>query len=240
MKKLLLPLLVLFSLATVSFAAEPKAILTGPKNVPEGAVVFLDGSLSVADKPLKWKLLTGQSTMILMDQDARKKAYAVLPALPPGTHRIQVIAIGVPDAGGDPDADVAIHEVTVGAAPTPPPAPTPTPGPAPPVPPAPTPPTPTPVPSDPFGRLGYDYARVVLSTLADTYQEAASSLAAGVSRKSINDAFQERWKVRRDAEFAKIAAEFAKIAADEREPSDDERARLARAWTEFAKGLRSR
>lgn len=119
--------------------------------------------------------------------------------------------------------------------PQPDPQPTPTPGPTPP--PA---PTPSPAPTDPFGKMGYDYGKAIATTYAETFEESASMLAAGLPKSTVNSDFDKRWKKRRDAAFASVAAEFARIAPDDREPNGDEKARLAQAWREFAKGLKSR
>jgi len=227
---------ILLLLPSLVLAAEPKAVVSGPKQVPAGSIVFLDASLSQSDKPLKWRTLGNPAPLIPLDKDDRKGVYAIVPTLPPGTHRFAVVAIGTPDKATEPDADIAIVEVVVGdPQPVPQPQPTPTPGPTPP--PA---PTPSPAPTDPFGKMGYDYGKAIATTYAETFEESASMLAAGLPKSTVNSDFDKRWKKRRDAAFASVAAEFARIAPDDREPNGDEKARLAQAWREFAKGLKSR
>lgn len=219
---------------SLALAAEPKAVVSGPKHVPAGSIVFLDASLSQSDKPLKWRTLGNPAPLIPLDKDDRKGVYAIVPTLPVGTHRFAVVAIGTPDKATEPDADIAIVEVIVGdpqPAPPPQPAPGPTPPPA---------PTPNPTPTDPFGKLGYDYARAIATTYAETFEESASMLAAGLPKSTVNSDFDKRWKKRRDLAFAGIAAEFARVAPDDREPNGDEKARLSQAWRDFAKGLKSR
>lgn len=225
---------ILLAAALLSVGAEPKAVVTGPKQVPAGSIVFLDASLSQSDKPLKWRTLGNPAPLIPLDKDDRKGVYAIVPTLPVGTHRFAVVAIGTPDKATEPDADIAIVEVVVGdpqPSPQPQPTPVPTPTPA---------PTPSPVPSDPFGKMGYEYAKAIASTYAETFEESASMVAAGLTKSAVAADFDKRWKKRRDLAFASVAAEFAKIAPDEREPSGDEKARLTQAWRDFAKGLKSR
>ncbi len=135
--------------------------------------------------------------------------------------------------------DESVAEIKVGEPRPPPPRPPPTPGPQPDPNPPPTPP-PSPVPTDPFGRLAYSYGQAVTATYAETLDESASMLAAGVSRAAITSDFEKRWKARRDQAFKAIAAEYAKLAPDDREPTADEKAKLAQAWRDFARGMRNR
>lgn len=224
-------------LATSVLAETPRAVVTGPKTVPVGSIVFLDASLSVSDRPLKWRILGNPTPLISLDKDGQKGVYAILPTLETGTHRVAVIAIGTPKDAKEPDADIGIIEFTVGS---PAPSPTPTPTPVPPPNPFEPTPTPNPVPTDKFGKLGNEYAKVIVDTYADTFEESASMIAAGVSRTSVDKDFDQRWRNRRTAAFASIAKEFAAIAPDGREPNADERSRLAQSWKDFARGLKSR
>ncbi len=133
--------IVLVVLATAR-AGEPKAVIEGPADAGPGGVTLLDGRKSTADpgQPLRWKLINADVPFLTFDKDGCKDAFCFLPAAPPGAYRFALIALGKPD-GGELTADVAVHEVVVGAAPAPPPAP-----PAPPQP-QPQPPGPTPVPA---------------------------------------------------------------------------------------------
>lgn len=220
-------------LATSVLAETPRAVVTGPKTVPVGSIVFLDASLSVSDRPLKWRILGNPTPLIALDKDGQKGVYAILPTLEAGTHRVAVIAIGTPKDAKEPDADIGIIEFTVGS-----PKPV---DPVKPVDPDIKPVDPVkPIPTDKFGRLGNEYAKVIVDTYADTFDESASMIAAGVSKTSVDKDFDQRWRNRRTAAFASIAKEFATIAPDGREPNADERARLAQAWKDFARGLKSR
>lgn len=240
---------VLMLTVSTALGLEPKAIVTGPKTVPSGSVVFLDGSMSSSDRPLKWKLISGQGALVTFDKGAKLDAYALLPALPDGVYRISTVAVGKSDDPNikpdDPryiDVDVSVIEFVVGIGPTPPVPPIP---PTPPVPPTPVPPTPvpptptpTPTPSNVHQKMGQDYGKSVLSTYADTYDESAGMLAAGVSRQTVIAGFERSYKARRDPTYRAVAAEFAKIVPDDREPTDVERINLTQAWKDFGRGIR--
>lgn len=122
--------MILTALLALTLAAEPKAVVTGPKSVPAGQVVFLDASASVSDKPIKWRVLNAPTAIVVpLDKGGRQGIYAILPNLPAGTHRVLVIAVAKPDKATEPDADADVIEVTVGGPPAPPPPPPPDPKP---------------------------------------------------------------------------------------------------------------
>lgn len=230
MKRIGLTLALLLCLPSLASAAEPKAVIEAPPRVAPGNVVFLDGSKSASDKPLKWVVVGKPATpfaLITFDKDARKNVYALIPNAPEGTHTFALVAVGTTPDGKDVDVAVEVTQVVVGQlAPLPP---KPTPGPTPP----PT-PTPSPVPADATERLGFDYAKSLISA-ADSAIDAAArgrydstqDLAAA-QRKAFTDALT--------VAFGPIATELKKAVG---EPSDQPSARDVQAAQDYLKKIQS-
>jgi len=219
---------------TLALAAEPRAVIDAPPRVAPGNVVFLDGSKSASDRPLKWVVVGKPATpfaLITFDKDARKNVYALIPNAPEGTHTFALVAVGTTPDGKDLDAAIDVAQVTVGPlTPLPPaPAPDPTPGPTPP--PA---PTPGPVPSDRTERLGYDYAKALMGA-ADSAIDAAArgrydstNALAVAQRKAFTDAL--------GAAFRPIADDLVKAVG---EPSDQPSARDVQAAQDYLKKIQA-
>lgn len=220
--------------ALLSVGAEPKAVIDAPPRVAPGNVVFLDGSKSSSDRPLKWVVVGKPATpfaLITFDKDARKNVYALIPNAPEGTHTFALVAVGTTPDGKEVDVAVEVAQVVVGQLSPLPPKPEPGPKPDP----APTPgPTPSPAPSDATERLGFDYAKALVGA-ADSAIDAAArgrydstEELARAQRKAFTDGLS--------AAFAPIASELKKAVG---EPSDQPSARDVQAAQDYLKKIQS-
>lgn len=217
---------------TLALAAEPRAVIDAPPRVAPGNVVFLDGSKSASDRPLKWVVVGKPATpfaLITFDKDARKNVYALIPNAPEGTHTFALVAVGTTPDGKEVDVAVEVAQVVVGPLSPLPPQPTPAPGPVPP--PA---PQPGPVPTDRTERLGYDYAKA-LTGAADSALDAAArgrydttEDLARAQRKAFTDALT--------AAFAPIGSELVKAVG---EPSSQPSARDVQAAQDYLKKIQT-
>lgn len=146
MRRLLLALLLICSPA---FAAEPKAVISGPTTATVGQSVLLDvgGSSTDADFPLQVEV-AGEGefrpTLRLWYDAAGKPGLAVLTAPRPGNYTVVVVAIGKPEGAQLNVTRIAAWPIAVDPI-APPPKPDPEPGPKP--------PDPEPGPSPVAGKL---------------------------------------------------------------------------------------
>lgn len=221
---------------------DAKAVITlfNGASVPEtwkqGFSLPLSASRSIAgskERSVVWKVDPPEYDQFSVRRD-NGRSIDVQTGVDPVTLVI-TLSVAKGDTFDQTEVRVRVGNSNPSPTPTPPPGPAPTPTPTP----GPT-PTPQPAPSDLFGKLGYDYGAALMQSYADTLDESASMLAAGVSRKAIVADFDKRWKPRREKAFNVPAAEFAKIVPDDREPNGDEKGRLADAWRGMAKGVRGR
>ncbi len=214
---------VIFALGCLTgacFGATPRASIIGPSTVQPGSLVLLDARASVADKPLRWKSINFDAPLLTFDKDGRRDVVAILPNPEAGkVYRVALIAIGVPDGAADPDADVAVFEITVTGGPAPPNPPGPfvppdVPPDVPPAPPGPPnpPPTPSPTGLDAAVKVAVDgiaqapaHKLIVTAALAKHYRAMASMIAAGAFAAP-------------EAILAENRARLAKIMANNAEP----------------------
>ncbi|MBX6311968.1 MAG: hypothetical protein IRY99_03460 [Isosphaeraceae bacterium] len=135
----LLPSLVLAVALALVFAprtvgaGEPKAVLHADSTAAEGATLWLDAEGSASDEPLRWRQKSGPPTKLIVltvEGATLRGTMAMVPKVPAGTYRFEVIAVGTPPGADRPTADADLVEVTV-APPTPPPDPVPPPAPPP-------------------------------------------------------------------------------------------------------------
>lgn len=124
---------------------------------------------------------------------------------------------------------VAGRTVTIGGAGT---IPTPSPSPDAPA------PAPVPAPANAFEALGRAYREAQIQTYADTWEESATMLAAGLTREQVMADFTKRWGDKKTEAYKPVQEAFAKIVPDDVEPTAGQRGFLVQAWHDFAKGLR--
>jgi len=161
-------------------------VIAGPSTRKANQSIFLDGTKSVADRPLRWRLLGPVRPFLQFDQDGRKSVYAFVPDAEPGTYDFALVAIGKPDAGdGEIDVDVAIHRVVVGGSPPPSPDPRPDPDPGP----GPNPPPPDPIAGMAWVTLVYDEAKgdAAIAAIRTDASVRAQAESSGVIWRSYDD-----------------------------------------------------
>lgn len=99
-----------------------------------------------------------------------------------------------------------------------------------------------PVPSAPVDgyKLGRAYAPTLAPALAEGWLAAADAIEAGKSVGEAQEALQSAFKAARVRAFsARVVPEFARVLPEGAEPEDAAaRARVARLWRDFARGLR--
>lgn len=240
-------LLEIVLVAPLSYAAAPKARVSGPAQVVVGETFYLDISESVYDPetPLVVSFAVPAEPVevpkatILMDGD--KASAARVLASQPGTFSVVVSATGKPDGSEKPVTEFAVLSVVVSPAtppppPTPEPSPNPTPGPTP----NPTPtPTPTPEPASPGVTLGRQFAPALADALAKGFEAAATQRAAGLTIKQADDALKSTFSSARNKAFETIVAPtMAKYLPSGAEPTPDGLNRYATFHRDFATGLR--
>jgi len=145
-------LAVLLLLAPPTWAAKPKAEITGPTTALAGERVLLDvsGSASDAETPLQVKVVGAGDTpsIRLWYDEGRKPGLAVFTAPRPGSYVVVVVAMGKEDGAAIPTFDFSPWplEITL-------PGPAPKPDPNPPPPPPPPNPDPPPIAGNLWGVL---------------------------------------------------------------------------------------
>jgi hypothetical protein len=175
-----------------------RVVISGSNVVASGGSIFLNGTQSASDRPLKWTVVPPVPILKLTDEESGLKSAVVLALNPPdGLYRFKCVAV---TTGGTPettDADCGTILIAVGNVPLPnpnpgpvPPGP-PNPGPVPPGPPnPPNPPNPGPVPPGPIqGRL---HATLLIDPNNLNSNDAFMGL--GTSFKATLEGFNTVWR----------------------------------------------
>jgi hypothetical protein len=104
--------------------------------------------------------------------------------------------------------------------------------------PLPAPPEPA-KPASEYESLGRAYRAVLPRTYGAAWIKAADQLEAKVAMGKIQADLQAEWQDAREGAFGTaVQPAFARLLPEGTEPTDAQRSPLARAWREFARGLK--